>query len=503
MLKCTFNKIAVLSLSALAFVSCKKDDKSGTNGEMMSFTASIGGGAKTEIDGLNNIKWTEKDSIFINGEVFHSEIEGNGETAVFTGPALEGTSYTAYFWVKKDGNTYKLNETQTYNSANNLSGINPMYAESSTTELQFHHICGLLKLDVKGEGKVKEIEVSKDGEALCGPFTIQENRAVTSDNTKSVVTLNCGDGVELDTDDATTFYIALPQGKYDGLTVNLKGGKEWNTTLSVIIHAGMIRTKELTGVDVVEVTPDIPEDCISGKFTINGDGKKVYFSKGNLQATYDGSKYNWGFAASQWGYIGGDNGDNEYPETGNNWIGNEQPNMVVDLFGWSTEATYYGINTSDDEETYFGDFKDWGENFGNDNTWRTLDKDELTYLFNTRTVNGGTEEGKSYQRATINTDAMDVFGVILYPDGYTSEVKTSYTSSEWAAAESTGCVFLPAAGYRDGTSVDEVGSSGRYWNSSYYDDDCAFGLFFNGYMTPMAYTVRKKGFAVRLVQEVK
>ena len=46
-------KIAVLSLSALAFVSCKKDDKSAATGDMMRFTATIdNGGAKTVINGV-------------------------------------------------------------------------------------------------------------------------------------------------------------------------------------------------------------------------------------------------------------------------------------------------------------------------------------------------------------------------------------------------------------------------------------------------------------------
>ena len=41
-------------------------------------------------------------------------------------------------------------------------------------------------------------------------------------------------------------------------------------------------------------------------------------------------------------------------------------------------------------------------------------------------------------------------------------------------------IFLPAAGYRYSTGVDDVGSSGNYWSSSVYDADHAYHVNFNG-----------------------
>ncbi len=148
-------KIAVLSLSVLAFVSCKKDDKPAVTGDMMRFTATIGnGGAKTVIDGVN-VKWTSDDKISINGKTFKAEVEGTGETgetAVFTsdpGETVVEASYTALYpeSLYKAENSYELPEEQTYKGANDLSCVNPMYAQSETTDLQFHHLCGLLNFD--------------------------------------------------------------------------------------------------------------------------------------------------------------------------------------------------------------------------------------------------------------------------------------------------------------------------------------------------------------------
>ena len=156
-------------------------------------------------------------------------------------------------------------------------------------------------------------------------------------------------------------------------------------------------------------------DALSGVFTVNAEGKTVHFSKGNLQATIDkdGKPTAWKFAANQYVCLGKDGANESIGTAGGD----------IDLFGWSTEPTNYGINTSTKTYDYSGAFKDWGKAIGNGNTWRTLSKAEWEYLLNTRTVNGGKEEGKSYQIATINSDATGggVYGMILYPDNYTKQ----------------------------------------------------------------------------------
>ncbi len=45
-------KLAVFSLSALVFFSCKRDEKPTVSGDVMTFTGRIGGGVKTEIDSV-------------------------------------------------------------------------------------------------------------------------------------------------------------------------------------------------------------------------------------------------------------------------------------------------------------------------------------------------------------------------------------------------------------------------------------------------------------------
>ena len=228
-------------------------------------------------------------------------------------------------------------------------------------------------------------------------------------------------------------------------------------------------------------TSKLPKGALSGEFTVNAEGKKVHFSKGNL--TYNVSTATWAFYEHQYDCATG------------------YDSNLISLFTWG-----YGTwSTSPKSNSYqTGDFTDWGSQIGDGNTWRTLSKYELTYLFYTRTVNGGQKEGHSFQRATINSDATGVYGMILYPDNYTETAKTLYTSAEWATAEGKGCVFLPAAGkHFVGSEVFHVGNHGYYWSSSaYLDNDAELVFFKSSSVNPVTTDSRWGGCSVRLVTDV-
>lgn len=259
-------------------------------------------------------------------------------------------------------------------------------------------------------------------------------------------------------------------------------------------------------------------------FTVDA-GKTVKFSKGNLQATYNGSSWIWGFAEHQWDYIG-----NAAGNTSINGNGTVSANGTVDLFGWVgasstwTGAAQYGIsNSTANNVDGYGNVASeaqkvgWGATVGTG--WRTLTRLEWLHLLNERetgvTVNS-TNHAR-YTLAIINTDGTAVKGLIIFPDGYTggtpagvswgtinavSTFETTCTSAGWTALEAAGCVFLPAAGYRTASSVTDAGVGGEYWSSSSGSATSAVGLYFESNDMSIQYVVnRKYGFSVRLVRD--
>ncbi len=188
----------------------------------------------------------------------------------------------------------------------------------------------------------------------------------------------------------------------------------------------------------------------------------------------------------------------------------------IDLFGWSAnnETAKWGISTSTNNGDYAGDFVDWGTNtIGTNapNTYRTLTKDELAYLLNTRT-NASKLKGAACIKLSETESAN---GLILLPDSWFCPEGITFTSgnmaysvntfalAEWQKLEIAGAVFLPASGYRSGSTVAGVQTQGHYWsatpNGSNYA--CALGVSSGGAGTYDA-GERKDWRAVRLVQDL-
>ena len=286
-------------------------------------------------------------------------------------------------------------------------------------------------------------------------------------------------------------------------------------------------TWDVTGTNGVPNGWTVFTESTEPKFSVSST-KKVKFAKGNLQATYNGSSWTWKFAEHQWDYVG-----NAAANTSINGVGTVSSNGTVDLFGWVgasstwTGVAMYGISNSVSPVGTKESLKaDWGSIPGvvsaYGDGWFTLSSTEWNYVLIDRT-SGATVNGTPnarYTEATINTDGSGVNGVILFPDGVTiagpevtswgainngSDWATKCTTAQWSALESKGCVFLPAAGSRYGSKVNNVGSYGFYWSStpsSSYVGQAYLVRFYSGSMNPQFYNSSYLGFSVRLAREI-
>ena len=270
----------------------------------------------------------------------------------------------------------------------------------------------------------------------------------------------------------------------------------------------MLNTLQILLGDVKEFTtleksgsdePEAPESTFV--FSV-AENKTVTFSPGNLQ--YHPANDEWRFAPSQLDYIGEDNAN--ISDTYNGWI---------DLFGWGT-----GDNPTNNSSNYddYPTFVDWGVNqIGSyaPNTWRTLTNEEWEYI-----IKGRYNAEELVGVAQVN----GVNGLILLPDGWTcpddvtfkpgfhendgkeyyAEHQT-FSASEWSILESSGAVFIPAAGFRnyDGNSnVSGVGSISCYWNFPPIGYEYEYFLFFHSDEVGVDYDSRCYGFSVRLVKNI-
>jgi FlaG/FlaF family flagellin (archaellin) len=278
-------------------------------------------------------------------------------------------------------------------------------------------------------------------------------------------------------------------------------------------------------VSFTTLTSNVPNGAVNGIFSISAS-QQVYFSRGNLQ--YRASTDTWRFAEHQYDVVGQSNMNVSATYSG--WI---------DLFGWGTSGYNHGAlsyqpwSTSEVNGHYraYGSSTadlndqtgqaDWGynaiSNGGNQtNQWRTLTKDEWTYVFNTR----NTTSGIRYAKATVN----EVKGVILLPDNWNAAIYplsnvNTYTAhfsdnvvsaSNWNMMEAAGAVFMPSAGGRVGTNISGVSQPdsstayGRYWSTTHSDNESAYFLSIsNASLSPSFIQDRYIGQSVRVVCPVE
>lgn len=241
-------KSIILPVIAVAFsVSCAKQPVENivdSNAFSASIEQLIG---KTSITSAYKVEWTAGDQVDINGAVYSATPQNDATMAVFnyeSGTAPESPYKAIYPASLSCSGEYALPETQTYVPG----GFNaPMYAESDTRSLSFKNICGVFCFSLKGTYKVKSVTVTAN-EPVCGSFTLTTDKTLSLSGNCKTVSLDCGaDGVQLDMDTATNFYVYLPPQEYSAgmkLVVNGTNGEivEKTTTCPVQIEQSNIYT---------------------------------------------------------------------------------------------------------------------------------------------------------------------------------------------------------------------------------------------------------------------
>ena len=276
-----------------------------------------------------------------------------------------------------------------------------------------------------------------------------------------------------------------------------------------------------------------PQGAINGLFSVSAT-RQVWFSQGNLQ--YKASTNMWRFAENQWDYVGstvvqGGEAGGTVNGSSNHLISSSY-NGWIDLFGWGTSGFNHGAisyqpwsisETSSDYYAYGSQTSnlydqtgqaDWGyntiSNGGNQlNLWRTLTLDEWYYVFYSR----NTLSNIRFAKAQVN----GINGIILLPDNWNSSYSISNYNMKEAAFESNiivssiwqtvfeaeGAVFLPTAGSRDGTTIQNLWV-GKYWTSSRHGSNADFArhILFHGNSINMSTGLGlNAGISVRLVQD--
>lgn len=530
----------VAAILALLATACKKENPQNdlaVTPITISASYGVSNGAKvsyTEDGNSITATWDEDDQLYVvyNGHLNTLTLtEGAGTTtATFTGSIVgTPTATSPLFCYVRDANnpsavtvsptgeyTYAsgafLTQDGTLASAAkcNLFYGTTTYGNGSNISCTFTPNTSMMKLTV----------FAPDGVSAGAEATLTY-KSGTTELAKATFTVGANG--------RNTIYLTVPAGEYTGEQTLVYHSGEANVTETLSDTQATFAAGQTYGRKVY-FGSSIPDGAVDGMFTINASGDKVYFSKGNLQYTKSTSV--WSFMENQYDMVetlnqnvGGDYTDQNvvslfcYGTSGYNY------NHGVTIYQpWSTITAYgqyCGSNLYDIEQA------DWGYNAiangGNEeNKWRTLTRDEWSYLFNTRTTSTVNNVANArYAKAQV----AGVHGVILFPNNYThpsgvnlptgiNEIGdtgwngNNYTADNFERMEVNGAVFLPAAGYRlNSTIATTVGTELHYWTSYYSKDNngamAASVDISSGGLNPSGAAFRCSGLSVRLVRNVE
>ena len=199
---------------------------------------------RTALDVNNNVLWSEGDriSVFVNPENLPYLLTGGAGTsrgvfnvnAVSEGDQSQMFSATAAFYpydssvtvIENDG-SFTFNATfpatQTFTASGTFgNGASPMVAVTSgtqDTDLSFKNVGAVFRLQLTGESIITRIEFAANT-GLAGTCTItasaEELPVVNIAEGSKIITLNCGDGVQLSSDPTDFIVSMLPFQNLEG-----------------------------------------------------------------------------------------------------------------------------------------------------------------------------------------------------------------------------------------------------------------------------------------------
>ena len=237
----TMKKYFFMAVAAIAALSsCTSDndfEQNQTGKQALVFTATMEGSEATRATFDNTNKcaaWEAGDQISINGKKYSAQEAGTTTTFKADAEGTSGETFNAYFPADLyDGTTATLPTTQTYKDGKfNM----PMYASSTTTELEFKNLCAVLAIKIlnttSSSEYVKSIKVVSD-KVMNGSFTVSGNKAVMSTDGSNAVVLKSYDAVKIPAGESKVFYIAIPAQEYQYLNIFLSAdGKTYTQAMA-------------------------------------------------------------------------------------------------------------------------------------------------------------------------------------------------------------------------------------------------------------------------------
>ena len=375
--------------------------------------------------------------------------------------------------------------------------------------LRFKNACGAMKLQFKGTDAIQSITIEgRNGEKLSGSATLTiypTNAAPAielSQNAPTSVTLDCGEGVQLNEETATSFIISLPPVAFtQGFKViitktNGETKKIETASTNTVFRSSILVMPELT-IESSETgdTPG-PDDYVDEYGINHGPGVEIDgVVWAPVNCGYHATDYQWG-KLYQWGRKYGQGYEGSTFDVNGNNIGNISdvitPNLVEGPVSLATgnlenNSNVFYIDTDYTDEDWLISHNDMLWNKGSEHSPVKTEYDPCPEGWRVPTYNELNDVCKN--RSDWTTNELNPSGSWLCGTRlYSAEVPQ---------------VFFPASGFRDYGDGSAMGRGlySFYWTSKQYSTYNAYSLYLRGGASMSGNMRRANGIPVRCVKD--
>ena len=342
----------------------------------------------------------------------------------------------------------------------------------------FRNASGALKLQLKGNSSVKSIEIKGNSdELLSGDATVIVSTTaapeiIMSESASKTVTLDCGEGVQLNEQEATLFMMTLPPTPFsNGFTITITdtagNTKELSTTKPNPVNRS--RSLRMPTVTLESATPAPADNDYIDEYGVNrGPGVEIDgVVWAPVNCGYHATDYKYG-KLYQWGrkygqgydgyFYGGDLGQ-MYSDTSVPSIASGPVSLSVGQSELNSNKFYYNSSSPYDWVTP-----------QNGALWNSGTEDNPV-----KTEYDPCPEGWRVPTYSELNNLISNFSTWITNDGQ----RGYWFSGSKSYSESVSRVFFPAAGSRSGydAECDSRDGIGSYWSSN-PDGSYAYHIYF-------------------------